>query len=93
MAFLLRRNAHWVQFTRNASVLSAEQPKLKPFSEMPGLSKHIMALSVFYFDLRKNLQNTAMLWKNHGDLVRIEVPFKDPIVMIFDPELCEKVNK
>ena len=42
--------------------------------------------------MRKGLENTAALWE-FGDMVRIEVPMKPPILILFDPEHCETVYR
>ena len=76
------------------SLSSADVAKqIKPFSKMPGVSKPLMFVGLFTNDLTKQLEQTPKLRKAYGDIVRIQVPFRDPIVMIFDPELAEKVYR
>ena len=47
---------------------------------------------MFKADLRKGLENTAALWA-FGDMVKVEIPLKPPILFLFDPELCETVYR
>ena len=47
---------------------------------------------MFKADLRKGLENTAALWA-FGDMVKVEILLKPPILFLFDPELCETVYR
>lgn len=67
--------------------------KLKPFSEMPGINAALMLPFLVTADFRKGLENTAALWKSYGDIVRISIPLRPPLVLLFDPDICEKVYR
>ena len=68
---------------------------LKPFSDIPGLSTPALLFGMFKADFKKGLENNAVLWDTFGDMVRIEIPIKPPktILILFDPEHCEKVYR
>ena len=92
--------------SRNSAVLSnfvkrslsaSTQPEqvkkpLKHFTEIPGLTVKDVLVGMFKADLRKGLENTAALWA-FGDMVKVEIPLKPPIIFLFDPDLCETVYR
>lgn len=41
----------------------------------------------------KILTSFDYLWKQHGDIVRIDFPFAAPLILYFSPELAEKVYR
>ena len=66
---------------------------LKPFSDIPGLNKKELFFGVFTADLKKGIENMAALWKMHGDMVRMEIPMKPPILVLFNPDHCETIYR
>ena len=66
---------------------------MKPFSEIPGLTVREVVFGLLQSDQRKSLENNALLWETYGDMVKIEIPFRPPILLLYDPELCEKVYR
>ena len=73
--------------------LMSTAPKLKDYTQLPGIGKLDFVKFAFNADLKKGLENTAAIWQEYGDMCKIEIPFRPPIVMLFDPDDCEKVYR
>jgi hypothetical protein len=91
------RNSAIVSKFVKRSLSASTQPEtvkkpLKHFTEIPGLNVKDVLVGMFKADLRKGLENTAALW-SFGDMVKVEIPLKPPILFLFDPELCETVYR
>ena len=91
------RNSAIVSKFVKRSLSASTQPEqvkksLKHFTEIPGLNVKDVLVGMFKADLRKGLENTAALWA-FGDMVKVEIPLKPPILFLFDPELCETVYR
>lgn len=71
----------------------SSQAALKPFSDIPGLSKLAVLRGAMGQDQRQNIKNISNLWKTFGDMIRIDVPFRPPLLILFDPDHCEKVYR
>ena len=78
---------------RQLSSSSLPKENLKPFSEVPGLSKWPLLKLISKLDARQGLENSTYFWNTFGDMVRLEIPFRPPILLLYDPEDCEKVYR
>ncbi len=74
--------------------------ELKPFEMIPG-PKEVPLLGNSYgfkapgvgADPKENITILKHLWKEYGDMIKFKIPGRDPIVFLFDPDLCEKVYR
>ena len=82
-----------VKRSLSASTQPNVKKSLKSFSEIPGLSKKMLITGMLTADLRKGLENNQALWDTYGDMVRIEIPLKPPILILYDPDHCETVYR
>lgn len=99
---LLPISSHWKSSSSNVAKKDSnnEVVVLKPFSEMPGPKNVPILGNMFGFkapdtgtDLKEVIRIQEHLWKEHGDLIRLEVVTREPVVFIFDPDLTEKVYR
>ena len=66
---------------------------MKSFKQIPGPPKAISALFSIIGDKTQVVKNFQSLWDRFGNIVKLELPFRQPVVLIFHPDFCEEVYK
>ena len=66
---------------------------MKSFKQIPGPPKAISAIFSLIGDKTQVVKNFQSLWDRFGNIVKLELPFRQPVVLIFDPDFCEEVYK
>ena len=66
---------------------------MKSFKQVPGPPKVLLALFSRFGDKTKVVQNFRNLRSRFGDIVKLEIPLRDPVVLLFNPDHCQAVYK
>ena len=66
---------------------------MKSFKQVPGPPKVLLALFSRFGDKTKVVQNFRNLRSRFGDIVKLEIPLRDPVVLLFNPDHCQIVYK
>ena len=66
---------------------------MKSFKQVPGPPKALLALFSRFGDKTQVVKNFANLRARFGDMIKLEIPLRDPVVLLFNPDYCQQVYK
>ena len=78
---------------RQGSYQRMSKTAMKSFKQVPGPPKALLALFSRFGDKTKVTKNFGNLRARFGDIIKLEIPFRDPVVLLFNPDYCEQVYK
>ena len=80
-------------------IAARSQHKVLTYSDLPGPRAYPIIGNVLGYktkDGRRDPDKTLEIWRDlnqaHGSLVRLDVPGREPTVLVFDPYVAEQVE-